>query len=149
MNENWERWIKSSLYKHFREGLTPSYIWFQGEERRVDEPANRYEFNALGPDFDFITADQLTVEIVLNIQVVTNKDPKEPFRHLNNVGKLQTLFHRCLKMYKLGNFADVDTKAQFGQLDLESKVRTTDFGLLDPTAKILRTTVEATYKGDF
>jgi hypothetical protein len=148
MNEHWERWVKSSIYNNFRLGLGEKYIWFEGEERKVDEPPNRYEFKMLGPDYTPTPGDGWLIDLVINIQVITNKDPKEPFRHLNYVGKLQTLFPRCLSLYKFGNVADVDTKARFATVDLEGKIKTTDFGLLDPTSKILRTTVEAAYCGN-
>lgn len=148
MNEHWERWIKCTVYHNFRSRLEDRYIWFDGEERKPDEPPNRYEFKMLGPDYTPIPGNGWLIDFAINIQVITNKDPKEPFRHMNYVGKLQTLFPRCLLLHKYGNISDVDTKEQFASVAIEDRIRTTDFGLLDPTSKILRTTVEATYSGE-
>lgn len=147
MNEHWEHWIKTSLYKHFRSGLEPAYIWFEGEDRRTDEPPSRYEFRVLGPDFSYLTEDELSAKLVLNIEVITNKNPKEPLRHLKNVGKLQNLFTKCIAIFKYGNDPSVDDDSQVAVIEIDSDIKTTDFGLVDPTARILKTTIEATYAG--
>lgn len=157
IDKNWQRWFMSSIYDHFKKGVLDTKsnpiikINFDGEDQQTTTGKGKVdslEFKHLGPDFNFISADEVDITVSINVMVVTYMDIDDPFRNMNNVGLAQSLFTPCLKIYKYGPYQDVDDKSFLTYLTTEPNiVKTTSFGTFDPVTRILRTTVEATYKG--
>ena len=145
MNVNWNRWIVSSVNNHFRKEFGTKQIWFPNEERKENEQPNRYELALLGPDFNIISNDEVTMIIKMNILVITEREKKEPFRHMDYVGLAQFAFKRCINIYKLGPYSDVDDNSVLQEMVIDSPISTTPFAILEPLKTICRTTVEATY----
>ena len=148
INKHWQRWIMSSVYDHFKKGCVPIKMHIDGEDPISAENFNKidsFEFKHLGPDFDPKPSREYEVHLGVNIMVVSTFDPKEPFKHLNNVGLAQSLFTPCLTVYKYGPYRDVDDKSYLTRLELIAGVKTTAFGNLDPVTRVTRTTVEGHY----
>lgn len=159
IDKNWNRWLMSSIYNHFKKGLVgvkPDQVMtinFDGEDQQVSSgkgsKQDSLEFKHLGPDYNFVLANECDVLITVNILVVTYIDVKDPFRHMNNVGLAQSLFTPCIVVNKFGPYPDVDDKSYLTELTTTepNSVKTTNFGTYDPVTRVLRTTVEASYMG--
>lgn len=158
INKHWNRWLMSSVYDHFKKGLTdvqPDQVMtinFDSEDTQVSSgkgtKRDSIEFKHLGPDFQYVTGNECNVVISINLLVVTYTDLRDPFRHMNNVGLAQSLFAPCIPVYRHGPYPDTDDKSYLTQLTTEpNSVKTTNFGAYDPVTRVLRTTVEATYMG--
>jgi len=152
-NPNWNRWIMSSVYDHFKKGSSPIKVNFDGEDPISAHPPTKnqkdsVEFKHLGPDFDFNTENDCSVYLKINLMVVTYMDIRMPYKHQDQVGAAQYLFDTCIGLYKYGPNVGIDTKAKFGSLQLVTGIMTTPFGTLDPVTRILRTTIEGEYTTD-
>jgi len=148
----------SSIYNHFKKGLIgvkPDQVMtinFDNEDPQVSSgrgtKQDSLEFKHLGPDFEFVSANECDVTITINILVVSYAEIRDPFRHLNNVGLAQSLFTPCIVVYKFGPYTDVDDSSYVTELTSDpNSVKTTNFGTYDPVTRVFRTTVEATYMG--
>lgn len=158
INKNWNRWLVSSVYDHFKKGLVIGktdqtlFINFDGEDPQTTSgkgnKQDSLEFKYLGPDFDYVTVNECDVKFTFNIMIVTYADIKDPFKHMNNVGLAQSLFTPCILIHKFGPYPDVDDKSYVTTLTTEpNSIKTTNFGAYDPVIRIYRTTVEASYMG--
>lgn len=158
IDPNWYRWFMSSIYDHFKKGVIDPIsqqplikINFDNEDQQTTAGRGKtdsLEFKHMGPDFRFIAANECDVTITINIMVVTYMAISDPFRNMTNVGLAQSLFTPCIPIFKYGPNEDIDDRTQLTLIQTDdNNVKTTSFGTLDPTSRLLRTTVESTYKG--
>jgi len=78
-NVNWDRWIKSSVAKHFNDesliGINENQtvLFIEGFERNTDGKKDWIEFRLDGPYYEETTKGHWKIEIEVNILVVVNE----------------------------------------------------------------------------
>jgi len=151
MNENWIRWILLSIFQHYKDNVdvSPAIFYIPAQEGTPDISVDRVELAYMGPNFSVHTENEISGDILINMLVVTNKDPTNLMYHEKMLGKVIQFFTNCIPIYKYGSNTDTDTQAQVGQLSIKSKVNLVDLLTFDPVTSQRRSTLEAVYTINF
>lgn len=145
MTPSWTKWIILSLNDYTKTYFGSDIFWIQGTEKAKNLPADRYEIRFLGPDINQVTSDETVIRLTVNCQVSTVKDTDNLEKHLMRVGKAQVYLAKCIGVYKYGSDVILDTQDRFANLQLDSDIQATTFGV-DSVSRVERTNVEAAYK---
>lgn len=146
MNDLWMKWITLSVSDYIAKFFVNDYVWMQDMVRPNQMPSDRYEVRYTGPDFTIVSRDSFDCELTLNCQIVTGQITNEMESHLLRIGNAQKMLAVCIPVYKFGTNPVTDTKLQLSTLQLTSGIMTTPFGSIDPVSRLVRSTVEASYK---
>jgi hypothetical protein len=144
MNEDWKRWIFSSVAQYFNAAKGDLQILhIQHTPRNFGDEVERGEFRLTGPDSRRISKKSYKIKIMINILLTT---PIGPNTH--RIHQLTGRFGKSAKgpiiVKKYGN-----GEAEVACLTLVDNVDIQDFGQLDPAVKITQSTVEASYEAEF
>jgi len=149
-NVNWDRWIKSSVAKHFNDesliGINENQtvLFIEGFERNTDGKKDWIEFRLDGPYYEETTKGHWKIEIEVNILVVVNEQ-KNPYRPEYLKGRVVQLFTTCFDVFKYGE-SEEDDNLKLGCFTLKTsgreKILTTNFGKVRPDTRQLQSSVE-------
>lgn len=144
MNQNWPRWIFASFSKWFsdlRQGLD---FFVEGEDQKLQESENYFEFRMNGPIMTEISKDYWRLEAVINILVMSKQNATDIHTVHRNVGIAAAAFTKCIPIYKYG-----DDGSQFGVMILttyeKEQVRITHIGQVGPDVKAMQSMVQGYY----
>ncbi len=159
MNENWQRWIVSSIHKHFEaacSAATPALKYF------IEAVPKSHEKDALtcwcegrvdGPYWQFGTANESHCKIEVNMLISWKIDGKDFYKAERLKGLLTKAFTTSIPVFKLGTGIDDDPTSVVTCLQLVTTGReavvVSDFGQVGAGVQIKQATVEGHFSGDF
>ena len=140
-------YILTSAGKHFTEGITGVKTFVEGaEERDLSGENDWVEIRVDGPNVSEVSKDLLRVFCEINLLVCTHMDVTAPFEHVTNVGKVANVFEDFY-IYRYGG-----DKSKVGMFklqpttDVKDKIQISNMGQIDPSIKLLQTTIEGHYE---
>ncbi len=139
MNQNINRWVQASVYKHFKTLVNfPLYIG------RYDREASWSELRVGGPYED--AYNRGCARLDYNIDILITVFPNDDLYEMQRItGMFQEAFTTiCVLRYGDG---EMDDSSLVGALNRsrEAKVNVTNFGLLLPDAQLERSSVECDF----
>jgi len=161
INENWAKWVYSSILNHFEEseyfikwetyledphtydeqGITPMYI--DGCSFDSKDVKDYIEIRIEGPDIVEVSNNYFKITLDLNILTSVTKDSNIWKTH-ELVGKVQKTFS-TISVYRYGSGTE-DNNSLVGCLNRQNKMETIPWGQPDPNIKQIQQTIESQYK---
>jgi hypothetical protein len=146
INENWDRWIVSSLSDYFGSvAETISFpIFIEGQNRPMD--VNDFsEIRFDGPHWNELSKGLWRLDVVVAIMV--NLVQSDDVYRINRIiGSFSSMFKSTLQTYKYG-----DSDSEFLCLNLDparnEKIRVDKFGMTKAATPVVQASVEARYYG--
>ncbi len=130
MNENWFRWIKSSVAVYF-ENILGDKLIVEGDSRPSDLSASHYELAVDGPDVDQVGENEYILRVYINLIVVTEASSLNLYAHDERVGLAATCFNKTLPINKYGS-KPIDDQSHIGCMNLTSPIRTMKYDMPRP-----------------
>ncbi len=148
-NENWDRWICASIYKHF-DILKSIPMFVEGDERSTDKEPKYFELRVDGPIAKEISKDYWKLTIDIGTLICSIIDKRHLLTQRTEAGRIAKIMTECIPIYKYGEETGDDKTFVFsikrqdsGRRDgIESK----HIGQVEPSIRLNRSIVEAKYK---
>ncbi len=145
INVNWPRWIKASVANHFNNNLDNVYMYVEGEERKREEPNNRFELRMDGPDINDPSDNYFVLDLSVNLLIrILRSNDNYKLERMKGTGT--AAFTGSIDIYKYGTDADVDDQSLLGCMDRVSNILVVDFGLVESPSNVIYATIESTYQ---
>lgn len=148
LNEDWARWITSSIEQHFITNLSGLYTYLEGMERFTEGRLEWVEVRVDGPDFKEIVSGQWYGRLEINLAIVMTLNPRDGQKMTRLIGQVQKSFTKSIAVHKYGD-QDQDDQSYLGCLQLlvgeHESIRTSKSGIVEPRTPITQATVEAHY----
>lgn len=154
LDPNWPRWIKASIYKHFK-NLATLPVFLEAEpNRKTNQDVSFLEVRMDGPYLHEVVSDSFDVRIEVNILIQTQQsiltaqgfDTYTPDRI---AGDVALMFTKSISIFKLGaGTGDDQTLLDCLTLDTSDRSRGIiihQFGLLQPALPVVQDSVEGRY----
>jgi hypothetical protein len=138
--ESWPVWIKASVAAYFKaaeDGIT--FILEEEELPVVDLP--RVELRLDGPDIQEHKQDEVTINVYLNLLLITQRDQNDLYDHDKLLGKLINAMTTSINVIQTTNGG-----AFFGCLIATDGITVTRYGEIDKAPELIQSTVERSYK---
>lgn len=152
MNENWPRWIFSSVTQHFDVNLGDYDIFYEGQKRNAENyQTDLIEVRMDGPIFNQLGPTEWLAKIEVNLLAQSAIDDHDFHKIHKMVGVAATGFAVGISVLKYGD-SIADDESLIGCLDLIQDSRSREylvvshFGQLDPDKQIMQATVEGHYE---
>ncbi len=152
MNENWPRWIFSSVTQHFDANLGDYDIFYEGQKRNAEQyTSDLIEVRMDGPLFMQLSPTEYHAKIEINLLVQSAIDDHDFHKIHKMVGVGAAGFAVGISVFKYGDSA-VDDESLIGCLDLiqdrqnREYLVVSHFGQLDPDKQVMQATVEGHYE---
>ncbi len=141
MNSNWNRWIYTSVLKHFEiaASLVPLHMYIEGTKRETKNQSKYIEFRFDGPYPEIIRKNDFKIISSVNILYSVDMDTNPFNEYLTLSGWICSLM-TDICAYKYGNG---DTF--LGTLKQRKPIRISHFGQISPDVRIIQGTVESEY----
>lgn len=148
-DENWERWCKISVVKHFDNGKGDTSLFVEGFRRATEELADYIEVRVDGPYNRENVKNQWRLYFEVNILVVVKTNPdQDPYRINRLTGRVTGLFTDDICVRKWGN-TEPDDLTLIGHLSLvpraNERIQVSHFGKIRPDTDIVQASVEGHY----
>jgi len=139
--------VLTSAAKHFSNGISGIKTFVEGvEERDLSGETDWVEIRIDGPNISEVSKDLLRIESEINLLICTHVDVTEPFQHVINVGKVANVFED-FNIYRYGGTEVLLGCFKLGPTsDVGDKIHIANMGQIDPSIKLLQTTIEGHYK---
>lgn len=156
-NQNWERWCKISIIKHFEKGISPeqgnaegSYFFVEGFARDTEGRSDWVEFRLDGPYIKQPVRNQFRLYFELNLLVVVQEGNEDAFRINKLTGLVSSLFLDCVEVKRYG-VGPEDDDTLLGCLCLvprpsNERIQVSHFGKINPSVGIYQASVEGHYQ---
>lgn len=147
----WDRWIYSSVVKHFNARRAGIHMFVEGFDR---DTAGKIEFLDLridGPFYDETSNGEFTVKCEINV-LCTVVETANAYRVHEVTGIIAAAFTNCIALLKLGDPVRdaANTGLEFGtlkqQVDKKEKIIKSFFGKIRPDTEIIQASVEGHYR---
>jgi len=151
MNENWSRWIRASIFKHFDDKRKGVHVFVEGSERTTSGKDQWAEIRFDGPFARENSKDcwELTIEINVLIESILNKDNLYVIE--KPIGIMCAAFERNIIVYRYGDGPD-DDQSILGCLQLlvndpeGDGIMVSRFGQIEPDTNLEAATIEGHYR---
>lgn len=148
-DDNWERWCKASILKHFDAGKGDTSVFVEGFTLDTNELSDYLEVRVDGPYTREQVKEQWRLYFEVNILVVVKINPSADAYRINRLtGRATGLFIDGICVYKYGNGPD-DDGSLIGHLSLvpraNERIQVSHFGKIRPDTEILQASVEGHY----
>lgn len=145
INENWSRWIKASIVKHFVDTLTATApVFVEGTDRTTATQEDFFEVRLEGPRIKEQTKNNYVLTVLPNIAIQAKLDDVDAYKMQRLMGKVQSIFPKSLAVNRYGD-GPPDDGTLLGCLDIIGELRSNYFGQIDNVLRIEQATIE----GDF
>lgn len=151
-NENWERWCRISIIKHFVAGVTVDELtkyFIEGFERATDSEPHYVEIRIDGPYIKEHLKNQWRLYFEVNILCVAQEDYEDAYMINRLTGRVGSLFNDNIHVRRYGTGPE-DDLGEVGCLMLvpraAEKVQTSYFGKIRPDTRIIQASVEGHYQ---
>lgn len=148
-NRHWERWCKISIIEHFdakRNNEFPMFV--EGYERATEDLPEYFELRIDGPNTRENANKQWRLYFEVNVLIAVQEENDNPYRTSEMAGLITNAFTEHIPVYKYGTGPD-DDGSLLGHLRLVpragERIQTSYFGKINPTARMLQSTVEGHY----
>lgn len=159
MNTNWQRWIISSIHKHFSEACaaaTPVIKYYiEAVPSANEKDALKYwcEGRVDGAIWKLHTKNEQSCVIEVNMIIGTKNNLKDIYQAERLKGLLTVAFTTAIPVFKLGDGIDDDPTSVVACLNLVTEGRealvVSDFGQAGTGSQIKLATVEGHFYGNF
>lgn len=146
----WARWLWASITNHFEINKGNLELFVDGDDRKLDKEIDWMELRWDGPRIKQFGKNQWQLYLAVNV-IVSTVMTNDTYRHVNNVGFVESLFVDPLITYK---YVDTDPLEQFGCLRLlqdgrnGETLRTNQLGQVEKTYRFQQATIEGHYQMD-
>ncbi len=150
-NENWERWIKQSIAKHFANGVTVDAFtkyFIEGFERATEDEPHYIEIRIDGPYVRENAKDQWRLYTEVNVLCVAQEQNEDAWILNRITGRVSRLFTNNIIVRRYGTGPE-DDQGEIGFLTLVPKaadrIQVSHFGKIRPDTRIVQASVEGHY----
>ena len=152
MNINWTRWINASINQHFVDQSNIVHVSDYNnevdiiplvvEDQNIDTTDYKdwAELRIEGPIYTQATKGEWEINAVVNILLLSTINDLDLYRPKKFQGIIQNAFVNMM-LYEYG-----DGGSELGCFELQGSVVTKNFGQVEPSVKILQSSVEGAYK---
>lgn len=143
MNPLWNKWIFSSVAKHFKAKCEELHIplYIESFPRDTSSLKDWIELRIDGPHYTPQTKNQWEITLEVNVVVSSAKDNINSYRYLEAQGNVVKMFSN-IPVYKLG----LDESLVVCLQTTQGKIVTRNFGQVGPTVALNQSSVEAHYR---
>ena len=147
-NENWDRWICASIYKHFEDGATiPMFV--EADERETDKEPVYFECRVDGPTAREISKDYWHLTLDIGTLICSIIDKRKLYIQRTEAGKIAKLMLPCIPIYKYGDQTGDDKTFAFNIIRSDGGrrdgIENKHIGQVEPSVLLNRSIVEAKY----
>jgi hypothetical protein len=143
IDPNMERWIKASVNVIMRERIAETYILFNGEDNQTADKEEWLEIIIQGPTYRQASRRWHRYEVSVLIGCVTRGVSKDIYRMARLKGKAQSAVSEEIAVTQRGDNDDTYIGCLVHRDDVPRPVDGMDFGQVDSTLMLERSTVEA------
>lgn len=138
------RWLFSSISKHFDDfkGSIPFYL--EGQERESEKDSDSVELRINGPFVNNPSKGYWKIDIDVNLLVTSTIDDQDLYKIYKIIDQFLEGFTDIISIYKYGNGDDL-LGCLVMRTDIEDAIIISNFGRVDPTLRILQSTINAIY----
>lgn len=144
MNENWIRWIFSSISNHFSENKGTLNLFIEGNDRLQDQKEGA-ELSINGPYFRNISKKSWMLDIEIIILINTMLNDQDIYKVKRQQGLFSKLYTPIINVYKYG-----DNDEYLGCLilktDGQDDIIVENLGQISPDIRIVQSAISATYR---
>lgn len=146
INPKWSRWVISSIFKHFQDGLSDIHIHFEGSPRQTEDKDRWVEVRVDGPDYYQDSRIRYRGHVEVNIGIVVVESASNMYDIHEIAGQIESLFKSRINAYKYG-----DDNSYLGCLLLDKgagegyNIRKYYFGRVNAQTPMYQAAVEAPY----
>lgn len=148
INENWTRWIISSIRKHFNDRKQNWTLLFEGQQKSPEE-ISWAELRWNGPFYRQDTRIEWYSEIIISVMISATMT-KDLDLINKMIGTFQSAYESTIVVRKYGDNVSTDDASVLGCLEIidqgNDTVITNNFGQRGPDERILQTEIVAAYK---
>lgn len=157
MNANWQRWIVSSIHKHFKDACVVGEIPYFVESVPAKMDQDKLDFwcegRVDGPFWRGGTKNEYFCTVEVNMLLTIKKNLKDIYKADRLKGLLTVAFTTGLPILKLGDGTDDNPTSVVTCLNLITEGRealiVSDFGQFGPGVQIKQSSVEGHFHGNF
>lgn len=138
---NLPKWIKASLAEHFNAQLNPYMKFFiEGERPEIKPGPSWAELRIDGPFIKPQASNYYMVVVEVDILLVTMANVANLYQMEQHQGITINAFTNFIAVNQYG-----DGGGAFDCLQLDDKIITNNFGIVDPVNKIMQASIEGHY----
>jgi len=150
-NENWPRWISSSIAKHFdgyRQGVR---LFVEGQDRDTEKETEFFELRTNGPFITEVSRGNYRCDVTVNTLVQATGE-SDIYKIQRYAGKI-LLAYITIPIYRYGEGAE-DDETLLGCLKLvrnyprDEQIKINYFGKIQPQTNLYQASVDADYYMD-
>lgn len=150
-NKHWPRWIFASVSKHFKDRLTSTKLYIEGQHRDVKIPETLFELRVDGPYLTEISKDlwHAYTEISVLVQVLKND---KNYHTIHSLCGEASAAMDTIELRKYGNGPDDDATFVIGCMrlvqsrDKRERVQINHFGQIETSTPLMQASVEAHFQ---
>lgn len=147
----WQRWIKASINKHFEDNKGPLPLYFEGDERTLQDDAEFYELRVTGPMLLQYQKGEFFADVQINVLVQAHPDDRDLYTIDNAIGYAARAFTNAICVYKFGNDHEFDEPTELLgalklQRDVDEEVAVNQFGIIKEDTRLTQATIEGHYR---
>lgn len=144
-NNNWPRWVKASIAKHFDTNKGDTHLHVEGFERATEGKLDWMELRIDGPYLKEHSKGEWVLNVEINVLLCVMVNAENAYRMEILTGRVTEIFEQNIFVYKYG-----DDSSLLGWLSLQprerEKVVISNFGQIRPDTKQLQSSVEAHFR---
>jgi hypothetical protein len=151
-NENINRWIFASIAKHFDDRRKDIILYIEGQERNTSNLQQYFELRIDGPYIVELSKNYYRVDLEVNVLCTAKTDPKDNYLIQRLTGIICSAFTRTINVYKFGIGLEDDQSLVIClqmRTDHKELLQVSNFGQVEPDARLHQSTVEGHYRGHF
>jgi hypothetical protein len=156
MNENWVRWFRASIDKHFNSVVTTTDfpMYTEGNKRNTKDYPAFYELRIDGPRFTNLSHNYWMAYVEINVLIQAVLSDTDSHRLERLIGKVLVGFANRITIYRYGD-GPSDDNSVFGCITLvqdesrRERIMVSKLGQIDPQTEIMQAIIEGHYKIQF
>lgn len=145
---NLTRWTYSSIAKHFSTYANGTAFYIEGQTIE-DDKLDRAELRINGPFISHPTKNEWYIDIEINLLLTCGMVEEDAYKIWKYVGQWLEAFTDSISVFKFGDGPSDDedelVSCLIMQHDRGDDIILTQFGQVDPTMRVLQSTLNALY----
>ncbi len=148
-HQAWMRWIYTSINTHFQNNKGTLPMYFEGDERTLQDEAEFYELRIDGPSILQTQKGFYFLDIEVNVLVQAHMDDKKLYNLQTAVGPIIKAFENTICIYRYGD-GNFDDDSLLGVMhlrrQLDETIAVNNFGIIKEDSRLQQTTIEGHYR---
>lgn len=150
VSPNLARWIKASVVAYFDARKGAYVLFVDGDDRSTDKLTRFLELRTNGPVLREPCKNHYMIDYWVNILIQSYIDANDAYMFERIFGHTQSMFERCIPVYRFGTGAD-DDQSLVGHLLLRNtrpihKLNAANFGVVAERTRQQQGSVEGYYQ---